>query len=154
MELSTWRPPWLDTTIASTPRSKARRASSGCRIPLSTTGSRVRSRRVARWSQLSPRVGVDVEERLDRGPRLGERRLSRNVPGWLRVIDSSDRIAPRVTSTSCLIPAALAAGDALADQLAKPRVGGVLRDPESLRERQRAQVEVLRPPAQHGGVER
>ena len=31
------------------------------------------------------------------------------MPGWLRVIESSDRIAPRVTSTSCLIPDAFAA---------------------------------------------
>ena len=51
---STWRPPWLDTTSPSTPASSARSASSGCRIPLSTIGSVVRPRSVARWSHDSP----------------------------------------------------------------------------------------------------
>ena len=50
---STWRPPWLDTRIPSMPASMARRASSGCRMPLSTIGSLVRSRRNGRSSHVS-----------------------------------------------------------------------------------------------------
>ena len=50
---STWRPPWLETTMPSMPASSARRASSGCRMPLSRIGSFVRSRRNGRSSQVS-----------------------------------------------------------------------------------------------------
>ena len=39
------------------------------------------------------RVGVDVEEGLDRGAGHGERRLSRRRPGCSRMIDSRDRTA-------------------------------------------------------------
>ena len=42
---STWRPPWLETMTPSMPSSTARAASSGWRIPLSTIGRSVRSRR-------------------------------------------------------------------------------------------------------------
>src|SRR5206468_2219723 len=42
---STWRPPWLETTSPSTPRSRASSASSGCRMPLTRTGNDVHSRR-------------------------------------------------------------------------------------------------------------
>ncbi|CFP60591.1 Uncharacterised protein [Bordetella pertussis] len=34
------RPPWLETTMASTPQSRAIRASSGCRMPLAISGPR------------------------------------------------------------------------------------------------------------------
>ncbi len=37
---SSWRPPWLETTIASAPMASARSASSGCRTPLMTSGPR------------------------------------------------------------------------------------------------------------------
>ncbi len=38
-EVSTWRPPWFETITAAGPDSAAMRASSGCTMPLSTTGS-------------------------------------------------------------------------------------------------------------------
>ncbi|MNP61848.1 hypothetical protein D3C76_1570720 [compost metagenome] len=45
---SSWRPPWLDTTMPSAPKRTASRASSGSRIPLITIGpsqnSRIHSR--------------------------------------------------------------------------------------------------------------
>jgi hypothetical protein len=50
---STWRPPWLETTIPSMPWSTALAASLGWRIPLSRIGSSVRSRRKLRSSHLS-----------------------------------------------------------------------------------------------------
>ncbi len=50
---STWRPPWLDTQTPSMPSSTARLASSGWRMPFSTIGSRVRSRKNGRSSQVS-----------------------------------------------------------------------------------------------------
>ena len=50
---STWRPPWLETTMPSMPSSTARRASSGWQMPLSRIGSFVRSRRNGRSSQVS-----------------------------------------------------------------------------------------------------
>ena len=59
-----------------------------------------------------------------------------------------------VTSTSCLTPGGLGGCDALSDEVAEAGVGGVLPDALALRERQRAEVEVLRSPAQRGRVER
>ena len=101
---SSWRPPWFETTIASTPCSTARRASSPVRIPLRTSGSgdhdrivgeRVpgqvlrdplvdgleRAVRVAAWRRASagrPEVAVrDVE----RSPTAGRARGSRAPAG-------------------------------------------------------------------------
>ena len=41
---SSWRPPWLETTIPSAPKRTASRASSGSRIPLITIGPSQKSR--------------------------------------------------------------------------------------------------------------
>jgi hypothetical protein len=56
-----------DAMMPSIPSSTARRASSGCRIPFSTIGTFVRSRRNGRSSQV--REGrEDLDEPLHRGP--------------------------------------------------------------------------------------
>ncbi len=52
-EVSSWRPPWFDTTIPAAPASAARRASSGRTIPLTSTGSRVIDRSQATSFQVS-----------------------------------------------------------------------------------------------------
>ena len=41
---SSWRPPWLDTTMPSAPNFTASRASSGSRMPLITIGPSQKSR--------------------------------------------------------------------------------------------------------------
>ena len=73
-----------------TPSPTARTASSGCTIPLSTTGSRVRSRSVARCSTTGPGWsrcrGRPRPRRRARGEVVGR-------PGCSRMIDSSDRTA-------------------------------------------------------------
>ena len=99
IEPSTCRPPWFDTTIPATPASRARRASSGCRIPLSRIGSRVSARSVGEVGPGQRRPRVDVEERLDGGAGGGgERRLSRNAPGWRRFEARRAPGAPRASA--------------------------------------------------------
>jgi hypothetical protein len=49
---SSWRPPWFETTIVSTPCSTARRASSPVRIPFRTNGSGDHERIVASESHV------------------------------------------------------------------------------------------------------
>jgi hypothetical protein len=78
---STWRPPWLETTMPSTPAASARRASSGCRMPLSRIGSFVRSRRNGRSSHDSEgREKISVKRCTAARARPLER-FFRNGPG-------------------------------------------------------------------------
>ena len=81
----------------------------------------------------------------------GERRLARSLPGWLRV--HREQRPDRAQRDLDVLRPAGGGRDPLGDDLAEARVGGVLRDAEPLRERQRTEVEVLRAPAEQGGVE-
>ena len=152
IERSTCRPPWVLTTTPSTPSSSARRASSGCSTPLSRIGSRVLDRSQARSAQVIDGPGVDAEERLDGG--AGQRRaqvVAERAGPRLRHADQRldrGRGRPRLRA-----PASPAGGRPLLDQPPEHRVGRVLRDALAERERQVAEVEVARPPAEHRGVE-
>ena len=148
---STCRPPWLETTIPSIPASTARRASSGCRMPLSTIGSRVRSRRNGQVVPGQGRPRVDADEALHRGAsatraqgaiealgvgaRERQQRAQRRQ-GWARL-----RRVVRI-------------GVGGGHQAPEHRVAGVLGDPLAAQEGQVGEVEVARAPAQDGGVQR
>ena len=83
----------------------------------------------------------------------GERRLSRNEPGP-RLRHADQRLDRGRRRAAAAAPAVAGRGrGALLDQPPEHRVGGVLRDALAERERQVAQVEVARPPAQHRRVE-
>ena len=64
---STWRPPWLETTMPSRPRAAASRASSTCWMPLTRIGSEVSSRSQLEVVPGQRGVDVDAEEVAGRG---------------------------------------------------------------------------------------
>ena len=114
------------------------------------------SRAVAQRRQVlpaQPRIRVDVEERLDRGARFGRAQV-RDESARVVAGHREQRLHRAGRDLHVVLRGRVRAGDAFADDLAEPRVGGVLRDAEALRERQRTEVEVLRAPAEHGRVER
>ena len=106
IELSTWRPPWLDTIdrVDAVVEGAARVV--GVQDPLEHDGQ---PGALAQRGQVVPATGRGWSRCRGRSrpPRAAPASggCPRNRPGWLRVIESSVRIAPRVTSTSLPRPA-------------------------------------------------
>lgn len=117
IDRSTWRQPWLETMMPSMPESTARRASSGCRTPLSKTGSRVRSRRVSMWAHDRPGFEWMSRNASTAASGLGERRLSRVSPGCRRDWLSNVR-APLAAVISFSAPLVPASGEGSSDAAA------------------------------------
>ena len=106
---SSWRPPWLETTSASTPAATAIRASSGCTTPFSAIGSVVVARSHSTWSHESS--GVKTNRRGGPSP---SRMFSQHIPSgrlvkpWRRSRSRRPNAGESALTTSAAQPAASA----------------------------------------------
>ena len=136
--------------MPSTPASSARRASSGCRMPLSRIGSFVRSRRNGQVLPRQLRPREDLREALHGGAPAPALQVLDERPG-IRARQLHQR-AQRLWRG--LRRRRVAVARALRHQAAEHRVARVLREPLAAQEREEGGLEVARAPADHRGVER
>ena len=152
-ERSTCRPPWFDTRMPSTPSVDRAACVVGVQHALEHHGQ---AGQLAQAGQVGPAergLGEHVEEGLDRGPGLGCRQVAAGVAGVVAAQRDQRAHGGGGRSGLRLRLGLRRGGDPLLDEPAEDRVGGVLRDALPARERQVAEVEVARPPAEVGRVE-
>ena len=119
--VSSWRPPWLDTTSASTPAETASRASWGCATPFSAIGSAVAARSHSTCSHDSSPVKSNR-----RGGPSPSRMFSQHIPSgssakpWRRSRSRRPKTGESTVTTSAAQPAASARRTTSA---VKPRSG-------------------------------
>ena len=147
---STWRPPWFDTTIPLIPCSIAASASAGWRIPFSRIGS---SGPLAEEREVVPgerRTRVRLDEaphRCAREPGAHVREPRARVGAGLTEERRDRRKRDPTTRRRVL-------AERFLQRLHEHGITRVLGDALPLQERQRAEVEVADPPAEHRRVER